>query len=430
MIGRNLVYGTMLMFVSPFFSLFYGLRSHSRKLKQWLLILFITVYGSIIIIPEGADGTRHLENVYVHYVSLSFEQFSYELYRILTFQLNYVTQEDAYIHILSYFTGAILGLPELFFVFVAFIYAYFFSKSMLGLFKYVPRRQLSWLFYGFALVFILLKNIEGVNTVRTWTGLWVLFYGALRYFETKEKKYLLLLLLPPMIHHGFYAMSLPVWGVALFGVYPRIFALIFALSFLAPSFSPQSLIKQLETTEVGQQGVRNYYLERQDGETIADPNQGRNLTWYRSTQKLGVHHWGACVLAFSLIIFGTYSRRMNRLAASMFSIGLLMMAFSNLTSFLFALSNRSALIADIFLIAGLLLVWLQWDGKLPDVRFKQVQKYCLIGAFLLMVPFVVYKIADMINFISLFILATPFVPWIDPDANLSIREGIRVLLEL
>jgi hypothetical protein len=330
---------------------------------------------------------------------------------------------------LSYLTGAVLGLPQFFFVFVSFIYAYFFSKSLFRLLRFTSGLKYSWLFYGFVLVFILWKNIEGINTVRTWTGLWVLFYGALSYFETKKKKYLLLMALPPFIHIGYFAMAIPAWIVVVLGKRPLIFALIFALSFFSPIINQGIFLSELEKTEVGQSKIRGYYIEEQNTSSeILDQYSGSN--WYLKALQLGVHRWGINTIAFTLIIFGVYFGRMTNLESSLFSVGLLTGALSNSTWYIYALSNRSALIAGLFTLASLILLLQRYYFQRPNTLLKGLQYNIISIAFFMMAPFIIYKLADLIQFISFFILAFPFIPWFSDEVNLSIREALGAILGL
>ena len=39
---------------------------------------------------------------------------------------------------------------------------------------------------GIALLFIMELNIQSMNTVRTWTGFWILFYACIRYLLVKN----------------------------------------------------------------------------------------------------------------------------------------------------------------------------------------------------------------------------------------------------
>jgi len=424
--NRSLFFSILFMFISPALSLYQGLKSRNPQYKKWILIFFVTFFGTVIMLAEGQDGYVHQQNVYEHYTALQFSVFEEELFRILTLRKNFHTQEDPYIHILSYFTGTILGLPDLFFVFVAFIYGYFFSGSIFRLFRIFPKLKYSQLFFGVAVVFLLWKSIEGINTVRTWTGLWVLFYGCLSYYQTKKKKYLLLMFAPPFIHVGYYAMAIPAWIVLFFGVRPLLYTIIFLLSFTTTLLNPTSVTQQLEKTDVGESQVRGYYVEEGVGVDQIYKTQD-NKTWYRRFFKAGVQDWAVVVVAVSVILFGTYRRHLAGVEAHLFSIGILTKALSNATWFHFALENRSAVVAGLFILATVLLMWQRgyYHRSSPEIA---IQKLFLSVGMVVFVPFIVYRLADIIYFVSAFLIAMPFIPWIDSDLNMSIRQAIGKIL--
>ena len=75
--------------------------------------------------------------------------------------------KDVYKHVVSYFAGGVLNAPQFFFVVVAFVYGYFFTGSLLEIFRHVQWRKVNYVVFGLAALLFLVKNIEGVNTVRT-----------------------------------------------------------------------------------------------------------------------------------------------------------------------------------------------------------------------------------------------------------------------
>ena len=426
--SQRLAYILIFMFISPALSLYEGLRSPSDQVKRWSLIAFVTIFGSIIMLNESQDGYVQLQNVYDHYVGLSFTDFSVELYRILTLQHNAHTEEEPFSHILSYFTGGVLGMPGLFFTFVAFIYAYFFAGSMFHLFRIFPRFRYSRLFFGFAVVFLLWKNLEGINPVRAWTGMWVLFYACLRYYQTGRWKYLLLMFIPPLIHIGFGIMAIPAWIVLVFGVHRWIYIGLFALSFGAAAINPGSVTSVLESSDLGQVKVSEYYREKQTT-TAETLTAFEGTAWYLQVAKVGAQHWSIVLVAITLILSGAYFREMTPLESRLFSIGLLTKALANSTWFLFAVANRSVLMAGVFILATLLLMWQR--GYFAQPRGRTVyQKLALNVAMLLFVPFIIFRMADLIYFVSVFILMLPFVPWFDSSLNISIRQALGELVGL
>ena len=421
-----------LMFVSPVLTLYAAFQSTNRTYKRYVLILFITVFGSVFSFTgegadEIADGVRHLENVETHYSNISFVQFMDEMRDIIFLQENPNIKEDPYIHILSYVTGGILQLPGLFFVFVSFVYGYFFAGSMFRLFAIFPKINYSKLFFGFAIIFISLKNLEGINTVRTWTGLWVLFYACISYYQTGENKYLWLMFVPPLIHIGYGLMALPAWLVAFLGNRKSIYSILFAVSFATTLLNPGAAIDPLSTTEVGAGKVRAYQLEEQQttDDTLQEYASNR---FYVQYGRVGVQTWAIMFIAFILIGTGTYKTKMNMLESSLFSIGLLTKVLANSFWFLYAVANRADLVATVFILASLLLLWQRYfyTGEKPP--FSGFQQALLSLALIALLPFLLLKTAQMIRFTSIFIFAFPFIPWFSEDFQISIREFLGYFL--
>lgn len=415
---------TILMFLSPALTLFHSLRSSlDIKLKRRLMILFITIYGSIITISESADGYYHLQMVYLHYIDLPFTQFLSEVGDIFLFKTTSYVRGDLYVHVLSYFTGTLVRLPELFFVFASFVYAYFFTGSLISVFKSSETPiKYSRILVGLAIVFVLWKNIEGINSIRTWTGAWVLFYACINYYHTKQKKYLILMLTPSLFHLAYFIMAIPAWIVLVAGVRRKLYIAIFILSFGGTFINPQTAFKGLSQTEVGQEKVEGYDLSRED--YIERKLSGGESTWYKRLQVMGLQDWGINSLCFSCIFFLVYRKNMNYLESNLFSIGLLTIALSNSSWFIASLANRSATIAGIFILASVVLLLKR--GHINEIGFKKAKwlKLCFTISFVFFIPFIFYQIASMIYFISFYMLLFPFIPWFTSDINYSIREFI------
>lgn len=418
------------MLLSPLLSVYVAFQSRAPWLKRWSLISFITFYGSVIMLSQSNDGFRHQERVFTDYFGLSFKAFFLETFRIITLQQTAFAQEDLYIHFVSFICGTMLGLPKLFFVFIAFFYAYFFVGSLFKLFAVFPKYRNGILFLGIGIVFLLWKNIEGINTVRTWTGLWVLFYACISYYQSRKSKYLLLMFAPPFIHIGYYAMAVPAWAVLFFGNQKVPYAALFVLSFSFTIINPTVVTRQLERTEVGAAKVDGYYTATyRSGFDTLNAKRLQNKAWYLRFYKAGLQDWGLAVLAGAMLLFGTYFRDMNYLEASLFSVGLLTRALSNSTWFLTALNNRSAIVAGLFILAPILMLWQRgyFNQNFPWIK---TQRLIMSFGLLLLVPFIIYRLADMIYFVSIYIFAAPFVPWIDGSLNMSVREAIGMLLDL
>lgn len=423
---KNLVFSFLMMLISPVLTVIVGFREKSFEFRRALLTLGITFYGSIISLSETTDGYEHYERVLNHYTNLEFNQFFYELIAILNFASFPTTNDDVFIHLLSYFVGSILQIPQLFFVFVSFIYGYFFSGSVLKVVTIIPKTKVSYLFYAFAIIFILIKNIEGINTVRTWTGLWILFYAAFSYFETNNRKYLFLMFVPPLIHVGYFVMAIPVWVVTLFGSkYRLIYLGIFIISFIG-SLPQNTILDKMAGTELGKSKSEAYYVD--DIEEYEKSKIKKDSTWYLVQKKLKYENYSTYLIIFTLVIGGIYFIGMDKLESNLFSVGLLSFALSNFMEFIFAIHNRLALIGIVFIIATLVLLLKRnyFNEKQQGVNFIYHLLFSI--SILLYIPFIIYKIANLIYFISVFVFALPFIPWINSEYNFSIREFLGWLI--
>ena len=310
-------------------------------------------------------------------------------------------------------------MPQLFFIFVGFIYAYFFSGSILKVLKLLPDSYTSYLFYAFAAIFVLYKNVEGINTVRTWTGMWILFYGAINYFETKKLKYLLLCFVPPLIHLGYFIMAVPAWIVLVLGNrFKWLFIIIYCISFFT-SLPQSRILAASEENEVIEGRVSGYYVE--DPDQFKERKFNDNTAIYQRYRKMGVQRIGIQILIFSFILGGVYFGGMNKVESGLFSIGIMTLALSNWTTFLFALNSRSGLIGIVFVLASIVLLLKRGYFHFSPNRFNNFQQIALFVSILLFIPFVLTQISNLLFFSSMFIIALPFVPWV-LDVNISMRE--------
>jgi len=396
------------------------------------------MYGATIIFqydPTGAgsDGVRHLALVYDHYVGLSFSAFLQDLWNVLTFQdASNLKIRDPYKHVISYLTGGFLGQPQLFFGVVAFVYGYFFTGSFLEIYRHVKWRRVNYLVLGFIALLFLIKNIEGVNTVRTWTGLWVLVYACLKYYGTKNNKYIFLMLLPPFIHFGFWVMVLPALTVLFFGNRPLLYSTVFVLSSFTTLINPGTFVEIVESTERGQAAVSGYFVEEQwTFEQRTEYAFSRGDRWWKHFSALGVQKWGLNVLVYTLLAAGVYPILMGWREKSLFSIGLLTLTLSNTTWFIFALSNRSWFVGCIFILASFVMT--RTHPKTGPQIPRAAPGYYVYGmhlSLLLFLPYFAYNLSTLIDYVSIFMFVAPFLVWFDPDINMTIKYVLQVLLGL
>jgi hypothetical protein len=260
-------------------------------------------------------------------------------------------------------------------------------------------------------------------------------YASLRYYDTKKLKYVGLMFLPLLIHYGYFMMLIPAVIVLLFGNQPKLYATLFVLSSVTTIINPGDIgeiVDVVSTTERGRGAVDSYLVENpmslQERADWALSMEGR---WYRDFQFLGIQKWALNVLIYFLLAAGVYFSVMNYRQKTIFSIGLLMLAFSNSTWFLYAVSNRSWIIGCVFILAAFVMA--RTDPQTQRRLVKGMPPYYRWGlhlSMLLFVPYFLYNLSILFDYISLFMFVTPFLVWVDPDINMSIKYFLQFLLGL
>jgi hypothetical protein len=125
---ENNKYHLILFLISPIIGLIYGVKTKKQSYIRWSIFIFVVIYGSVMHPSHLGDGANHFEAVQRNYSYLSFTDFWDRLMAIFEFNPTIYTNDDPYLHVLSFFIGSILNAPKLFFLGVAIVYAYFCSR--------------------------------------------------------------------------------------------------------------------------------------------------------------------------------------------------------------------------------------------------------------------------------------------------------------
>ncbi len=394
--------------------------------QRFLIWLFFVVFGLTFIL--GGDAVRHQWRVEEYFSQLPWPYFLDDLWRILTFRVTEYGARDVYNHVISYFFGAILGLPQLYIPFVAAFYGYFFAGSVVLIFRDLTFSRVNYLLIGFVILFLFMQGLAGIQTVRTWTGLWVLVYACLRYYETGQRRYLLLMFTPPLFHFGYFLMTIPAWIVLVYGSRPLLYTSLVAISSFSTLVPTQPMTELMERTERGEASVSSYRVEEQGDRLAQFENRLQQTNWYNAYRRAGIQRWAPIVLVLTLYGSGIYSRGMSTYHRRIFSVGVLTLAFSNSTWFLFAVHNRSLTIASVFILAGFLMARFQ---PATAKNFRGLPPYYQWGlhlSFLLWFPLLLFNISVTFDRLSLFTFFAPFLVVIDPELNMSVKEALNVLL--
>ena len=260
--------------------------------------------------------------------------------------------------------------------------------------------------------------------------MWVLFNGVLGYHQTKNKKYLFLMLCAPLIHFAYFAIALP----AFFGLFYKkvpffVIIVVYFVSFLG-TLNGGGVIDLVEDNKMAKSKVSTYYREDKFGtsfDPIKDRKEITQSVWYAKYGKTDAVYYGGNAFAFFLILTGFY-RKLKPLESALFVTGLLTAILANLGSFSYAFYSRTMANAVLYILACVTLFSVR--GALDKTANK---KYFLLNFFkwiciIIFIPKIVYFIANLLQFTSLFILGFPFIGWFWESVNISIRELIEQFL--
>jgi hypothetical protein len=403
-------------------------KTGSERYRHWLLSLFLAVLGFVALTDRSGDAGRHLMAVEFVYANMPFGVFLEELWRILTFQLTESGTKDVYKHVVSWFFGSVLDMPQLFFPFIATVYGYFFAGSVLHVFRHLELSRVNYVLLGLIAIFLFLRGIDAFFTVRTWTGMWILVYACLKYYERPRLRFLLMMFLPPFIHLGFFLLAIPAWIVLVFGSRPLLYTIIFAVSSVTTVLPVEEVTQQLAQTERGEAQVQGYYQDEQDSAVEEFMSFREQTNWYNAYRRSGLQRWAPTTLVITLLASGFYFSRMTRYQRRIFSIGLLTLAFSNMTWFLFAVHNRSLEIATIFLLAAFLMTRLDPRTRRNFLNLPGYYKGGLHLTLLLFFPLLIFKLSVTSERFGFLSLIFPFLAVLFPEANISFKEAINALL--
>lgn len=431
---ENAGYHFLLFAISPFLGMVYAIKTRSKQVIRWSIFAFTVIYGSLFHKSFLGDGAVHWQAVYDNYQYLSFEVWWNRLLAILRLDPTYYTNDDPYIHVISYIVGSLFNVPGLFFVAVALVYAYFFSGAIVKLLSYVrwDLKYNKFYFLFFLTLLILWEAPYLMQTVRTWTGMWVLIYAVISYYETKKSKYLLLALTPPLIHVGYFVMAVPAWIVLFTGFRnPKVYFIIFVLSIFFSNVVEQSgFTEQISQTELGASKTKSYYTgDDKAGEGYEGNREklAQNENFYKVFEryKLHINVLSGMVIFIYLFLRGSGFGKIENL---LFSCGLSFASMANFFTQIFAVHNRLWNISVVFILC-LVLIFLS-KNKLRYMRFSFLKVRLPLTVFTIaIVPYMLYLISINLSYTSPYLFVLPIAHWIKPEeAGMSLRQLIGLFL--
>ena len=429
--NRAVAYSVLLALLSPLLAFIAMVKARKYEAnRRFLFMVLIVIYGTTIPLSDQSDGYRHKKMVSEKYLDMSWEHFMDDTYRIVTLQIS-SSSTDLYKHIISYISGAVFGAPGVFFLLVSFVYALFFSRSMFKVFHNFDEAHKDFIFWVIVFLFLFTKSVEGILTVRTWTGMWILFYAVYMFHETRKKRYAVMLLIPPLIHFGYLVLALPAYVVTVTKSWPRLFGIIFVVSSFTNFIQPEKVASLASRFDLGEQKFNQYYQENQltAEEKLEALNEKKvEKTWYKKLFVSGYFNWPTNLLIYTFLFFGVYPKLMNGIEKHFFSIGLLMLAGSNIFFFISAVSNRMNVIGLIFMLASVVMLMQRGDVFRNAMHSNKYFKLLVWLSCILILPKFVYHLSFFLSQLSAYFFLGPFIPWLYWGENISVMNVIKNFL--
>ena len=426
--SKNKAYSILISFISPILGLFFGLKTLDRKGKHLILTLFGLLYGLTLNFNSGSDGETH-SNGLISYYGLGFEDFLNQLYAIIIFKPLPQFSSDVYLHILSSICGSIFESPKLLFTIVGFFYGYLYGFALLNVIRVTKKHKIGIIAVFLIILFVTHRSYENMQTIRSWTGMWILFNGVFGYHSTKQKKYLFLIFSTPLFHFMYLLIVIPAVVTIFIKYIPKnLIILIFVTSF-ASNFNTVAVVQNTSQNEFSSNKIKSYSRVTDDEtiDPVLEKLNSSDSVWYLKYGKADAVYYGALFFMIYLLIGGYYNQlTMTKVEYAILSTALLMASLANFGNFVYTFYSRTMANAAVYILAVMVLLALRNGLKIN--KKMNVHKFFIIIGILIFVPKMVYFISNILIMTSSNIILFPFLELFDDTQNISIRELIDLLI--
>ena len=423
-------YILLLLFVSPILALFNILKLKNNRDITFFGTLFFGMIGSLYIYSDGNDGFKHRFLVEQNYIGMSFNEFLSQSYDILTFNAGEGTA-DFYLHILSFIAGSIFNIPELLHVLAGLILGYFYTKSVLLIIEDNVQQKKNYILMGLIVLLLLIKSITALNSIRMWTGMWVLFYGTYGWAKTKNIKYFTAILFSTVVHFSYVVIIIPVAISYLIRERKRLLVLIYIISFFTSfgfsyfeSFVPKSELfeaKQEQYAIDSEEKAERFEKRYEDAKVI-----NSNKSFYKASGQDNYVNYSIVGLTI-LMLFFYLKKESDKNFMFLISIGVGLYTFSNIVAFSPSLQNRTKVIAATFLLAAAIQLYYTLYRYRLSINARKRFDFGLICFLLSSTTMVLYQISFILQGFSFFLLMFPELSWLLGDNDFSLRKALDFL---
>jgi hypothetical protein len=425
-------YLILLFLVSPLMGLWNLFKIKNEKEITFFGTLFFGLLGSAYIYYTENDGYRHRELAKEYYLDMSIVEFFKKSYNILIFSPS-EGADDLYLHVISYLSASLLQTPELIHFFSGIVLGYFFTKSVLLLLKGNLRVKKNHILLVFIFLFLLIKSVSALNSIRMWTGMWVFFYGTYGWAATKEKKYLYVIFLSILVHFSYVVILIPAVAAYVIRERKRLLVFIYIVSFFTTlgfsaieSYIPKSDLMETKQDQYAIDSEEKAERFEKRYANLEVRNDKKNF--YSASGQSNYVDFSIVGLTIILLFFYLKNVADTNLI-SLVSIGMGLYAFSNLVAFSPSLQGRTKMIGATFLLAAAIHLQLTLKNYHLGIKTKWRLNLGLVTFLISSTPMVLYQISYILQGFSFFLLLFPQASWIMGDNDFSMREAIGLIID-
>ncbi|MFN4083087.1 MAG: hypothetical protein ACK4K9_05590 [Bacteroidia bacterium] len=322
---QNINYRILAFLINPFFAFIFTLNSSNPKLISSMLFAWCIFFGftfAISIESSDSDIIRYIEQIdELKMLGINNLIDVYKWY----FSKGEVDFYSITLIYLTYLIGG--GYNTLTFLF-SILFSLFLAKNIKIL---IELAQIEEVFIKILIVtFFMLNPVWYINGVRFYTALHILVFSVLKYLYHNKSKYLLLMLLTPLIHFSFFFGSFIVGLSLIFKNKPNIVFSFFLLSVFASELLTNEFISQVfsyfDFGVVSQRG--STYIDKEIREQYLEELGEVKVNWYMKYLDKMIRY-SLTIIAFSIYFFLKKQIFNNSLTVKIFSISFFIYSIGN-----------------------------------------------------------------------------------------------------
>lgn len=410
----------LLILISPVLGIYYLFKIRNERLLVYAGTFLMGLLGSVYVYVDGGDGHTHRKHITNVYLTMDIETFFARAWEVLLLQAQ-TGVVDIYLHILSFISGSIFGVPELLHVFAGLVYGFIYFTGVVFLIRGINYQYAAFAVISLLGIFFMYRGVTGLNSVRWWTALWFLFTGCMGYLSTKKRIFILVAFLSILVHFSFIGLIIPiVLGWLLKKFRRTIFLLWFCSFFFAGSYA---VIKPY-FPDIGALNSREANLSFEPN-TKKISQKSEDVRFYREWGETSFRNYS--IVFLSCIIFFFYLRGSDdSWYWVLFGLGISLYTFGNLFEFSPAVSGRSKSGASVFILAGAIQFFGHLDRYLTLKSNRILLNYVVAVFVISAIPVILFHLSYIISMLSGFTLGFPVFSWLLGDEDLSIRDLIGI----